>query len=108
MKIWIKKALNFLEHSLGSIPQELNELDWKESLSPNNEKLCRHLSAFANLPGGGFLAFGISDIDAKPIGIDKTNATEIIKKIGNLCRDGVSPLVIIDHEFINYKSVDIY
>jgi len=28
-------------------------------LSPDNTKPCRHLSAFANQPGGGFMVFGI-------------------------------------------------
>ena len=59
MKKWINRAFALLENSLYPIPQELNELDWKESLSPNNDKLTRHLSAFANLPGGGFMVFGI-------------------------------------------------
>lgn len=107
MKVWINKATQYLEQSFKDIPQELNELDWKETLSLNNEKLCKHLSAFANHPGGGFLAFGINDTTAQPIGIDKTNASEIIKKLGNLCRDGVSPLVIIDHTIIEFKGFQI-
>lgn len=107
MKYWIKKASEYLNHSLGNIPQELNELDWKETLSPNNEKLCRHLSAFANLPGGGYLVFGINDTTGLPIGIDRNEATEIIKKLGNLCRDGVGPLVIIDHSIQEFKGFSI-
>lgn len=51
IKNWINRAISLLEHSLHPMPQELNELDWKESLSPNNEKLIKHLTAFANLPG---------------------------------------------------------
>ena len=46
MKHWIKNAIKYLDLSLGTIPQELNELDWKETLSPNNDKLCKHISAF--------------------------------------------------------------
>ena len=61
IKNWIQKALDLLAHSLTPIPQELNELDWKEELSPDNAKLSRHLSAFANQPGGGFMVFGIED-----------------------------------------------
>ena len=52
MKFWITKAVEYLEQSLGKVPQEINELDWKESLSPKNEKLSQHICAFANLPGG--------------------------------------------------------
>lgn len=36
IKNWIQKALDFLSHSLNPVPQELNELDWKEDLSPDN------------------------------------------------------------------------
>ncbi len=39
IKNWIQKALDFLGHSLNPILQELNELDWKEELSPENAKL---------------------------------------------------------------------
>ena len=107
MKNWIVKARTLLNQSLGPIPQELNELDWKETLSPNNEKLSKHLSAFANLPGGGFLVFGIDDVTAKAVGISKVDAVSIIKKLSNLCRDGVNPLVIIDHHFEEFQDKTI-
>ncbi|MGA9648484.1 RNA-binding domain-containing protein, partial [Pedobacter sp.] len=68
MKFWITKAVEYLEQSLGKVPQEINELDWKESLSPKNEKLSQHICAFAYLPGGGFFFFGIEDKTALPKG----------------------------------------
>jgi ATP-dependent DNA helicase RecG len=52
LKQWIKKAKEYLSQSLGKVPPELNELDWKERLSPKNEKLCNHICAFANLSRG--------------------------------------------------------
>jgi ATP-dependent DNA helicase RecG len=107
MKNWIVKARTLLNQSLGAIPQELNELDWKEILSPNNEKLCKHLSAFSNLPGGGFLVFGIDDVTAQVVGISKIDADSIIEKLSNLCRDGVNPLVIIDHHFEEFQDKTI-
>ena len=61
MKNWINKAISYLDKSLGKIPSELNEIDWKITLSPNNEKLCKHIAAIANLPAGGFLTFGVDD-----------------------------------------------
>jgi ATP-dependent DNA helicase RecG len=61
MKTWINKATAYLDKSLGKIPSELNEIDWKISLSPNNDKLCKQIAAFANLSGGGFLTFGVDD-----------------------------------------------
>jgi predicted HTH transcriptional regulator len=107
MKNWITKAYAYLDKSLGNIPTEINEIDWKESLSPNNTKLCKHISAFANLPGGGFLVFGVNDktIDIK--GLSREKANNIIEKLSSLCRDGVSPLVSIDHSIESFRKNDL-
>lgn len=43
MRNWEKKALELLEKSLTGIPHELNELDWKENLSSNHEKLSKNI-----------------------------------------------------------------
>jgi len=39
IKNWTQKALEFLNHSLNPVPQELNKLDWMEGLSPDNAVL---------------------------------------------------------------------
>lgn len=80
-KIWINKAMECLKQSLEPIPHEMNEIDWKEKLSPDNKKLCQHLSAFANYPDRGFMVFGIEDNTAKLKGITKEKAEEIVLKI---------------------------
>lgn len=97
IKKWIDKAIEYLEHSLHPVPQEINEIDWKEKLSPDNKKLCRHLSAFANHPGGGFLVFGIEDSSANLVGVTKEQAEQVVQKLSNLCRNAVNPLVNLDH-----------
>lgn len=107
MKIWINKAKEYLEKSLGRVPSELNEIDWKENLSPNNYKLCRHISAFANLPGGGFLAFGIDNKTGNIIGIKRNEVSTIVDKLASLCRDGVEPLVGIDHSIETFREKEI-
>jgi len=107
MKSWTKKAKEFLAHSLGKVPQELNELDWKETLSPKNDKLCQHIAAFANLPGGGYLVFGIDDKTASPKGITKKDADAIVERLASLCRDGVDPLVSIDHSVEEYDGISL-
>ena len=107
MKVWLLKALEYLNQSLGKVPQELNELDWKETLSPKTEKLSQHICAFANLPGGGFIVFGIADKTATPKGITKTDADSIVEKLSNLCRDTVSPLVIMDHAIHEYEGIPL-
>jgi ATP-dependent DNA helicase RecG len=54
MKNWETRALDLLERTLNPVPTEINELDWKSTLSDKSERLAQHLSAFSNLPGGGF------------------------------------------------------
>ena len=107
IKNWTQKALDFLGHSLIPIPQELNELDWKEDLSPDNAKLRRHLSAFANQPGGGFMVFGIEDKPLRLAGVSQQSAENIVQRLGNLCRDSLNPVVTIDHAIENYQSVPL-
>jgi|GEM_PF-1327913 len=107
IKNWINRAFALLENSLHPMPQELNELDWKETLSPKNEKLIRHLTAFANLPGGGFMVFGIEDYTGKLNGISQEDATAIIEKLSNLSRDSVSPLIKLDHSIELFKEVPL-
>tara|TARA_R110001606_G_C15353251_1_gene647768 strand:- start:197 stop:1657 length:1461 start_codon:yes stop_codon:yes gene_type:complete len=107
MKNWITKAYAYLDKSLGTIPTELNEIDWKESLSPNNTKLCKHISAFANLPGGGFLVFGIDNKTAKILGVSKEKANSIIERLSSLSRDGVDPLISIDHSIEKFRGSEV-
>jgi ATP-dependent DNA helicase RecG len=107
MKSWVQKAKEYLDHSLGKVPQELNELDWKEALSPKNDKLCQHICAFANLPGGGYLVFGVEDKTAVPIGINQVEANSIVQRLSSLCRDGVNPLINIDHSIEEFKGVHL-
>ncbi len=107
IKNWTNRAFALLEHSLKPIPQELNELDWKESLSPNNDKLIRHLSAFANLPGGGFMVFGIEDNSGKLNGVMQKEASSIIEKLSSLCRDAVFPVIKLDHSVELFQDVPL-
>lgn len=107
MKNWIHIGIEYLNKSLSRLPQELNEIDWKESLSPKNDKLKQHISAFANMPGGGYMAFGIDDKKGLPIGITHKTANEIVEKLASLCRDGLEPLVSIDHTIEYFKNCEI-
>ena len=50
---WKEKAIKTLRDSLFPLRIELNELDWKSGLSSKTERLAQHISAFANLQGGG-------------------------------------------------------
>lgn len=106
-KEWINRAVALLNSSLYPIPQELNELDWKEQLSPNKERLCEHLSAFANHPGGGFLVFGIRDIDAHIAGISRDSTSVIIQRLADIGRNTLDPPIGIDHSIETYEGKSI-
>lgn len=93
--------------ALPPIPQELNELDWKEDLSPDNAKLCRHLSAFANQPGGGFMVFGIEDKPLRLVGVTQQTAENVVQRLGSLGRDSMNPVVTIDHAIETYQDVPL-
>ncbi len=107
IKNWIHRAFELLTHSLEPVPQEINELDWKESLSPDNAKLTRHLSAFANQPGGGFMVFGIENKTAKLIGISHKDTDLIVQKLSSLCRDALNPVIVLDHAVEYYQDVPL-
>lgn len=104
MKNWEIRALALLKKSLTGIPHELNELDWKETLSSNHEKLSNHLSAFANNPGGGFLVFGIDNKIRQPIGISTENSERVITTLSNRARGTLSPEVTIEHCHLTYQE----
>src|SRR3989338_1251662 len=98
-KQWIAEAHKFMRASLSPSPHELNEIDWKSSLSEDRERVAAHLSAFANHPGGGFFAFGISP-EGKICGTKESDVQEIVKKLGNLAREGVEPPQKIDFQAV--------
>lgn len=104
MKHWLPKAKELLKESLYPIPQELNELDWKEGLSPNSDKLCHHLSSFANHPGGGFIVFGIDDKTASLKNVSKKEANLIVERLSTIGRDNLEPMVVVDHAIEDYEG----
>ena len=105
-KEWIARAKQYLNASLSPVAQELNELDWKASLSNDKERLSHHVSAFANQIGGGFFVFGINKSGVTN-GVSPAEIDKIINKTTNLSRDGLEPPQIIDYciESVANKSV---
>lgn len=104
---WITKAFALLDHSLGKIPIESNELDWKESLSANANKLAQHLSAFANNPGGGYIVFGINDKTSEVIGINRDQAKGVIERLSSIGRDSLEPGVGVDHAIEEFRDIPV-
>lgn len=93
---WMMRAVALWEASREAVPHELNELDWKASLSMNKDRLTEHLCAFANLPNGGFLLFGVDDT-ARPIGVTQDQIEGICNTLANLGRDAVDPPLQLHH-----------
>jgi predicted HTH transcriptional regulator len=100
---WKERAVKCLKDSLYPIPSELNEIDWKSGLSPKTERLTQHLCAFANQEGGGFLVYGVND-DATLFSVEKAQADEIIKLLGNIARNNLIQPVSIEHSTVDYDG----
>lgn len=72
---------------------EYNFLDFKLSLSEQNERLKEHINAFANLERGGCFVFGVEDY--KVIGIAE-EWDGIITKMSHLAKSTQEPAVSVD------------
>ena len=103
-KYWIAVVLNCLEQSLSPVPHEVNELDWKASLSAHKDRLAEHLMAFANHPNGGSLVFGVADT-GQLVGVDQSEVAQTVNTLANLGRDAVEPPLALDHAVVDFKGV---
>lgn len=104
MKLWLTKAMDFLKASLEPPKHELNELDWKGALSSDKKRLSEHLSALANLPGGGFLVFGV-DNTGTAVGLDEAAIETAMNKLANLGRGALEPPLALDHAVESFGAV---
>lgn len=105
-KYWIAALLYSLEQSLSPVPHEVNELDWKASLSDHKDRLAEHLMAFANYPNGGSLVFGVADT-GQLVGVEQSEVAQIIGTLANLGRDAVEPPLALDHAVVEFKGVPL-
>mgnify|MGYP001561839998 CR=1 FL=1 len=107
VKHWVVQAIALLKSSRDPVPHEINELDWKLSLSGNKERLIEHLIAFSNCPRGGYMVYGIADAGAALMGVEQTQVEETILQLTNLGRDAVEPPLILDHAVVEYDTVPL-
>lgn len=98
-KHWVANALQILAESLAPVPHELNELDWKASLSTRRERLAEHLMAMANQPDGGVLVFGIHN-DGTTVGVSNDEIEQIVGTLTNLGRAAIEPPLALDHAVV--------
>ena len=106
-KLWVSIALVSLDESLSIVPHEVNEVDWKVSLSNNKERLIEHLIAFANHANGGYLAFGINDTSARLEEVTQEEASRIVNTLANIGRDAIEPPLAIDHAIVSFRETPI-
>jgi len=106
-KHWISQAISWLNTTREPIPHEINEMDWKVSLSDNKDRLVEHLIAFANNPNGGYFVFGVANAEAKLVGIVQEEVEDIIARLTNLGRDAIEPPLILDHAIVEYERVNL-
>lgn len=100
-KHWVADALAILTESLSPIPHELNELDWKASISTNKDHLAEHLMAMANQANGGMLVFGIHN-DGTAVGVTNHEVEQIIGTLANLGRHAIEPPLALDHTVVEH------
>ena len=100
---WKEKAIHLLKDSLYPIPTELNELDWKSGLSENTDRLAQHLSAFANLKGGGILVFGIHN-DGSCFDLSREEVEKTVQTIGNIALNNLIYPIQIEHAVMAFEG----
>ncbi|MBK7547308.1 MAG: putative DNA binding domain-containing protein [Hylemonella sp.] len=105
-KYWIAAVLQSLEQSLAPVSHEVNELDWKVSLSEHKDRLAEHLMAFANYPNGGSFVFGVAN-SGQLVGVDQAAVAQIANSLANLGRDAVEPPLALDHAVVDFKGISI-
>ena len=93
-----------LKGSLETPKQELNELDWKQELSSDKQRLSEHLSAFSNFSGGGFLVYGVNNQGIIPSDIAQDRVDTIVKQLTNLSREAIEPPVALDCSVEDFES----
>src|SRR6267378_2553360 len=106
MKGWVKVGIDFFQKSRNPLLQELNELDWKGGLTTDSERIAKHLSAFSNYPGGGFMVFGVEN-DGTLTGVTQEQCTEIIKKLGNIARQNLEPGIALDFDVVTFENTNL-
>lgn len=103
---WKERAILILKDSLYPVPTELNELDWKSGLSEKTDRLAQHISAFANLKGGGILVFGVHN-DGTCFNITKEEVDKTVQTLGNIALNNLVYPIKIDHSVMTFEGYSL-
>ena len=102
----LNEAIKILRDSLYPIPSELNELDWKSGLSDKSERIAQHISAFANMKGGGILVYGVNN-DGTCFSITKDEIDKIVQTLGNIAHNNLVYSIPIEHSILDYEGYSL-
>lgn len=100
---WKENAIKILKDSLHPIPSELNELDWKSGLSDKTERLAQHISAFANMKGGGVLVYGVHN-DGTCFDLTKEEIDKTVQTLGNIAQNNLAYSISIEHSVMEFEG----
>ena len=100
---WKEIAIKILKDSLHPIPSELNELDWKSGLSDKTERLAQHISAFANMKGGGVLVYGVHN-DGTCFDLTKEEIDKTVQTLGNIAQNNLAYSISIEHSVMEFEG----
>lgn len=103
-----QEVISLMTRSLKPIRQELNELDWKNGISPQKKRLVQHLSAFANYSGGGFIVLGIDDASGIPRDVSDSEANSFLQLLTNLASEALEPRVQLDGFSFSYDAKTLF
>lgn len=103
---WKENAIRVLRDSLYPIPSELNELDWKSGLSDKSDRLAQHISAFANLKGGGVLVYGINN-DGTCFSLNKEVIDKTVQTLGNISHNNLAYPIHIEHSVMEFNGCNL-
>ena len=98
-----EKAIKLLDKSLKSVPQELNEIDWKGGLSDDKERLAQHICAFSNLVSGGLLVYGVND-DATYSEMTQELIERTVTRLDNIAQNRMFMPIQLDHAVMEYDG----
>lgn len=94
-----------LVHEALNSRSERNDLDFKSSLSDDNDRLKDHINAFGNTQGGGAFVLGVTR--SYEFNTGAFEPEKVIKQIGNLATASQSPALQITPHTIQVQGNDL-
>ena len=82
---------------------ETSKVQFKQTM-PHRDSIAREIVAMSN-SSGGIIVFGVEDVTARPIGLEKAEIEEYDKCVSQIA-DNVRPVVYVTTEVVNLGTVE--